>query len=311
MAAAAAPPPPVLGRQGQYAQLEALLALPRGPPCIFVYGAPATGKSHVLQQLCARRYDAPCPLAWRAGGLGCPHVSARPSAAAGRSVFVNCSETFTMRLLLERVLNLLGGVQPCPYGPARARWARFFFFADGRPASLSSPHALTRTGPTGSAPLRAARCSPSGAGWSRRCGRGGARGCGGPWARPAVHGRPQCLRADTGRCVLVLDNAEKLPRLHANMLQIFARLPELVPASWWDRRRPHALTRPRRPDANEPDGRARQQPRVGEAPQRRRWHRAPPCALSGVLEGRGTRKAATRAHQQLTCAGAGGRLPPS
>ncbi len=53
-----------------------------------------------------------------------------------------------------------------------------------------------------------------------------------PSRGPPPYASLQLLKGETERCVLVLDNAEKLPRLHGNLLQIFARLAELVRVLW-------------------------------------------------------------------------------
>ncbi|EDQ90608.1 uncharacterized protein MONBRDRAFT_16039 [Monosiga brevicollis MX1] len=87
-AAAAAVVAQCPGREEQIEQLFSLLGAPEAPtlPCLHIYGATATGKSHVMRTL----------------------LEAYP----GRHAMINCIESYSQRLVFEHTLNLLAGEEP-------------------------------------------------------------------------------------------------------------------------------------------------------------------------------------------------------
>ena len=90
-AAAAAPAGAVVGREAELAQLQALAGGAVGLPCVFVYGAPATGKTFTMQA-----------------------VTREAARAGARVAWANCAELVSLRLLWEHLLNQLAGRVPSP-----------------------------------------------------------------------------------------------------------------------------------------------------------------------------------------------------
>jgi hypothetical protein len=104
--------------------------------------------------------------------------------------------------------------------------------------------------------------------------------------------RLQLLRGEAERCVIFLDNVEKLTKLHSNVLQVFARLGELVSTAFL-----HVLTwslslillydNTQNIDGLPRHGGVCEHTCLGKASQRLWWRRATSCAFPSVHQGRG------------------------